>query len=136
MILPLWRVGENVLRLCTAAGLGIDAYVHADLAGVEIHTEGVLFGIEAGGSSLAALLLVITGIRRAYVFAFLIAVSAFAAIMVYRYIDIGAIGPIPNMYEPVWFSEKTLAAVAEGSAMVTAAAGTPFGGRCFGMPGK
>lgn len=127
----LWRVGDIVLRLLTAAGLAIDAYVHADLAGNEIHTEGVLFGLEAGVSSLAALILVITGMRLAYVFAFLIAISALSAIMVYRYVDIGAIGPIPNMYEPIWFQEKAVAAIAEGTALVTAAAGAliPHSGR-------
>ena len=39
---------------------------------------------------------------------------AFAAVMLYRYVDIPAIGPLPAMYEPVWFFEKTLSAVAEG----------------------
>ena len=120
---PLWRVGALLLRLLTVAGLAIDAYVHADLAGIEIHTEGVLFALEAGASSLAALLVLATGTRLAYAFAFVVAVSAFAAIMVYRYIDVGAIGPIPNMYEPVWFHEKTMAAIAEGAAMVTALGG-------------
>lgn len=123
---PLWRVGEVLLRLLTAAGLAIDAYVHADLASAyntELHTEGVLFGVEAGVAALAALLVLVTGMRLEYVFAFLVAASAFAAIMVYRYIDVGTIGPIPNMYEPVWFHEKALAAIAEGVAMVSALAG-------------
>ena len=125
---PLWRVGEVILRLVTAAGLALDAYVHADLAGLYDAvggdlTQGMLFRIEAGVASFAALVVIVLGIRLAYVLAFLVAVSAFAAIMVYRYIDIGAIGPIPQMYEPIWGHEKALSAIAEGVAAVTALGG-------------
>jgi hypothetical protein len=35
-------------------------------------------------------------------------------VLLYRYVDVGSIGPIPNMYEPVWFGEKTHSAYAEG----------------------
>jgi hypothetical protein len=34
--------------------------------------------------------------------------------VLYRYVDVGSIGPIPNMYEPAWFGEKTHSAIAEG----------------------
>jgi hypothetical protein len=43
-----------------------------------------------------------------------------AVILVYRYIDVGAVGPIPQMYEPVWFHDKSVAAVAESVATVAA----------------
>jgi hypothetical protein len=32
-------------------------------------------------------------------------------------------GPFPNLYDPVWYPEKFLAAFAEGAASVTALAG-------------
>ncbi|MGH9055308.1 MAG: hypothetical protein ACRDYY_05495 [Acidimicrobiales bacterium] len=51
--------------------------------------------------------------RERYAFAFLVAGSAFGAIIVYRYVNVGRLGPLPDMYEPVWFTEKVLAAVAE-----------------------
>jgi hypothetical protein len=35
-------------------------------------------------------------------------------VLLYRYVDVGAIGPVPNMYEPVWFGEKLHSAYAEG----------------------
>jgi hypothetical protein len=40
------------------------------------------------------------------------------AVLLYRYVDVGAIGPVPNMYEPVWFTLKTRSAVAEGAVAV------------------
>lgn len=125
---PLWRAVELVTRVVTAAGLAVDAYVHADLAGAydqvgNTITEGMLFRIEAGLAAFAALVLVLTGHRLAYLLAFLVAGTAFAVIMIYRYVDVGAIGPVPQMYEPVWFTEKTRAAVAEGVATLTALIG-------------
>jgi hypothetical protein len=42
----------------------------------------------------------------------------------YTYVDVGALGALPNMYEPTWaLPGKRLAAVAEAAATVTAALG-------------
>lgn len=125
------NAGLLALRLITAAGLAVDAYVHADLAseydGIQATiSQGALFRIEAGAASLAALLVLILlrrGSRAAFAFAILVAASAFGAIMLYRYVDVGTLGPLPNMYEPVWFTEKTTAAIAEAAAVLAAAAG-------------
>jgi hypothetical protein len=116
------------LRLLTAAGLAIDAYVHADLAPAydAIHgsiSQGDLFRIEAAVASAAALIVLAFGRRTGFGLAFLVAVSAFGAIMLYRYVDVGTLGPLPNMYEPAWFTEKTIAAVAEAGTAVLAACG-------------
>jgi len=35
---------------------------------------------------------------------------------------VGAVGPLPDMYEPFWFPDKTLAAVAEGIAVAASVA--------------
>ena len=40
-----------------------------------------------------------------------------------RYVDLGSIGPLPDMYDPVWFGEKLLAAIGEGLALLASAAG-------------
>lgn len=116
------------LRVLTAAGLALDAYIHADLAGTYDpvrHTisQGTLFRIEAGAAAFAALLIVVTAQRAAWAVAFLVAASALGAILLYRYVNVGNLGPLPNMYEPIWFPKKTTAAVAEGVATVTALAG-------------
>ncbi len=116
------------LRLLTAAGLAVDAYTHADLAQTydpvrQSISQGDLFRIEAGASALAALLLLLTARRAAWAFAFLVAASGLGAILLYRYVNVGTLGPLPNMYEPLWFPEKTAAAIAEAAATVAALAG-------------
>jgi hypothetical protein len=121
-------VGGWLLRLLTAAALAVDAYIHADLAGnydpvrASI-SQGDLFRIEAAAASLAALLILVFSARPVWVFAFLVLASALGAILVYRYVDVGAIGPLPNMNEPIWFPEKTTAAVVEAAGTLTALAG-------------
>ncbi len=124
---PLQRAGLLVLLLISAAGLAVDAYVHADLAsayqsaGTAI-SQAALFRIEAGAASAAALIALVIAGRAGFALAAVVAASALAAILVYRYVDIGRLGPFPNMYEPVWYPEKTTAAVAE--AVVVAASVT------------
>lgn len=39
----------------------------------------------------------------------------------WRY-DVPALGPLPDMYEPLWFPEKTLTTLAEALAAVVAGA--------------
>jgi hypothetical protein len=123
---PLTRVGLLALQIITAAGLAVDAYVHADLAanydlvGTTI-TQGTLFRIEAGVSAAAALLVVAVGGRFVYSAAAVVAGSALAVLLLYRYVNVGSIGPVPNMYEPIWYTEKTVAAIAEAAATAAAA---------------
>jgi hypothetical protein len=122
---PLARAGLLALALITAGGLAVDAYVHADLAanydlvGSAI-TQGTLFRIEAGASAAAALLVVAVGGRLVYAAAAAVAGSALAVLLLYRYVNVGSIGPIPNMYEPVWYTEKSVAAIAEAAAAAAA----------------
>jgi len=125
---PLRRAGLLALQVITAAGLAVDAYVHADLAANSASTgsaisQSTLFLIEAGAASAAALIVLVIGRRAGFALAALVAASALAAILVYRYVDIGALGPFPNMYEPAWYPEKTTAAVAEAVAVGASLAG-------------
>ena len=122
------RAAKLILRLLVAAALAVDAYVHADLAPLydAIHasvSQGDLFRVEAGVASAGALIVLAYGRRAGFALALLVAVSALGAILLYRYVDVGTLGPIPNMYEPAWFPEKTTAAVAEAAATVLAAGG-------------
>lgn len=117
------------LRVVTAAALAVDAVIHVQLAaGYDNFAPagigmGNLFRIEAVVAVLVGLAVLWNGRRLAYAGAFAVALSAVAAVVLYRYVDVPAFGPIPAMYEPVWFTEKTLTAVAEGLATVTAALG-------------
>jgi hypothetical protein len=121
--------GAPILRLLTAAGLGVDAYVHINLApryhavtGSSGISQELLFRIEGGVAILVALIVLAGGSRFLQFVAFLVAASALAAVLVYRYTNVGAIGPFPNMHDPAWFPEKTLSAWAEAVAALTALA--------------
>jgi hypothetical protein len=99
--------------------------VHFDLASSydTVHArigQGTLFRIEAAAAAVAAVLAI--AIRRwiTDVFAFLVALGGLGAVVLYRYVDVGAFGPFANMYEPTWYAEKTLSAVAEGVAALAA----------------
>lgn len=117
-----------------AAGLGYDAYVHFDLAANfdanrALISQGMLFRVEAAAAVLAALLVLVIRHRAAVSFAVLIAGSALGTVLLYRYVDLGALGPLPDMYEPSWYSEKTYSAIAEAAAILAAAALFLSGGR-------
>jgi hypothetical protein len=56
--------------------------------------------------------------------ALLVAGSALGAVLLYRYVDVGSLGPLPNMYENTWdVPGKVLSAWAEGAAVILAALG-------------
>ncbi|MGZ4508542.1 MAG: hypothetical protein ACXVX8_12770 [Blastococcus sp.] len=118
--------GRLALRGPVAAGLAADAVVHLRLAaGYQLAApggigEGTLFRIQAGTAIVAALLVLVRGSRPTAVFAFLVAIAALGAVLLYRYVDVPALGPLPSMYEPVWFPEKTFSAVAEAVAALAA----------------
>lgn len=117
------------LRVLTALALFIDAGVHILLApGYQAASpggigQGNLFLLESAAAVLAALYVLFRGSRASFAVALAVALSAFVAVVVYRYVDIPAFGPFPAMYEPVWFFEKSLSAVAEGVGALLAAVG-------------
>jgi hypothetical protein len=117
------------LRVLTALTLFIDAGVHIHLApGYQAATpggigQGNLFLLEGAAAVLSALYVLIRGSRAAYALALAVAFSGFVAVVLYRYVDVPAFGPFPAMYDPVWFFEKSLSAVAEGAGTVFAAMG-------------
>ena len=129
------RGGGTVLGVLTAIALAIDAIVHFRLApGYQAANpggigQGNLFLLESAAAIAAALYVLLRGSRGAYAVAFLVALSAFVAVVVYRYINVPAFGPFPAMYEPVWFFEKTLSAVAEAVAVILAGIGFVRAGR-------
>jgi hypothetical protein len=115
-----------LLRLLAAAGLAVDAFVHADLAGRYdlggTISQSTLFLIQGALAAAAALGLVVRGRRLEAAFGFVVSAAALGAVLLYRYVDVGRLGPLPNMYEPIWYTEKTLSAIAEGVALVACAA--------------
>lgn len=133
---PQWvrPVTLRVLRVVTAGALAVDAYTHADQAfrydpnrdtGI---SQGTLFRLEAGVASFAALAVLVLVWRTAWALvgwalAAVVAASALGAVMIYANYDIGTLGPLPDMYEPLWYADKTRAAVAEGIGTGTATLG-------------
>ena len=124
------------LAVLTAVWLAVTAYVHADLAGSYdavkqggTLSQGELFRAQAGVAGLAALLVLVAGIRQprwsplAWVFASVSGVGSLVAVLLYRYDHVGKVLFLPDMYEPVWFREKTVSAVADAVVFVVGLAG-------------
>ena len=117
---------DMAIRLAGTAALAISSYVH--LHGAHFYsslgdtiTQADLFYAQGVIAALVALWVLVTGNRWAWVAVFLVGAASFAAVMVYRYVNVGAIGPIPNMYEPSWqINQKLLSAYAEAAAVVVA----------------
>jgi hypothetical protein len=122
-------IGSWTLRIATAAALGIDAIVHwqnapaYDAVGTTL-TQGALFRAEAVVAAVVGLLVLIRPRPSSWLAALLVAASALAAVLLYRYVDVGALGPLPDMYENTWqVPGKLLSATAEAGAVVLAGLG-------------
>lgn len=114
-----------VLRLFVVTMLAYDAYVHGTLAeqrwgsGRPV-TPGQLFAIEATAAALVAGALLVSTRRAVWAAAAVVALGGFVAVVVATYVDLPAFGPIPSMYEPVWYGIKTWSAIAEAAGGVAA----------------
>jgi hypothetical protein len=123
-----WLAIRAAFTLIVLAGLAVDAFVHFDLAsayaGVKSSTlsQADLFRAEGAVAVIAAVALLARPRRHTAALAFLVSAGGVAAVLLYRYNDVGAFGPFPNMYEPLWYTEKTLSAWAEGVAALAALA--------------
>jgi hypothetical protein len=114
-----------LLRLVAVGGLAVDVWVHASLESSYASnggtlSQGRLFGAEAIVAGVVGAWLLLTGSRAAWVLTFLVGAAGLGAVLLYRYVDVGAIGPVPNMYEPVWYFRKTLSAYGEAVAAAAA----------------
>jgi hypothetical protein len=123
------RSSRRLLTGITVAGLGVDAFVHWHLAGnfdtlvgtgTPHISQGQLFRLEAALAVISMVMVLSTRRRFAAAFAFLIAAGGLGALLLYGYVDVGGLGPLPDMYDPIWYTEKTISAVAEAVAAVAA----------------
>lgn len=118
----------TALRVIAAAGLAFDAKIHFKLApgfdGIKSSaiSQGDLFRIEAVAAVIAAVAILVFARPIAGFAAAAVAGGGLVPLLVYRYYDIGAIGPLPPMYEPVWYPDKTHTAWAQAIATVAALA--------------
>ena len=121
----------EVLAATTAVLLAVDAYVHVRDAGLydrnatDVVSQGTLFRAQGVVGAVVAVALVLLA-RRPVVWAIaaLVTAGAAGAVLLYTYVDVGAIGPLPDMYEPTWaLPGKPASAVAEAAATVLALTG-------------
>jgi hypothetical protein len=109
----------TILRLLTAAALGISAYVHIHWAPTYAYpgtiTGTQLFYAQGVTAAVVAAVLLLTGNRWVWAVAAVVGLASFAAVMVSRYGSIGSIGPLPDMTDHTWqpSPDKLLSAVVE-----------------------
>ncbi|MER7542679.1 hypothetical protein [Actinomadura sp.] len=127
-----------VLRLLVAAGLAADAIVHwrfaPDMAPGPNTPDDVipgddLFRAQAIAAAVAAVLVLVWARRWTYAIAFIVAASAAGAVLLYYFVDFGQLGPIPRMYDPQWYSDKTISFTGEAVATIAALIGFFTAGR-------
>ncbi len=109
---------EIGLRLAVIAALVIDAAVHFHLAhfydgSTTAISQGALFRLEGALAVVAAVLVLLVRGRLVALAAFALLSGGALAVLVYRYVNVGEFGPLPNMYEPFWYDDKTLSFWAE-----------------------
>ena len=122
-------IASWTLRVGTAAALGVYAVVHWQNApAYDTVTatvgQGQLFRVEAALAVAVGLLVLVRPRPSSWLAALAVAATALAAVLLYRYVDVGALGPFPDMYENTWqVPGKLLSASAEGAAVLLAALG-------------
>jgi len=111
-----------VLTLITLAGLGIDAYVHWDVAhdfiglpSPSFITEYGLFKFEAALALATLILLLVRQNRLTAGLSALVLLGGAAALLVYYQWQVGKIGPLPDMSDHSWYPkpEKALSVIGE-----------------------
>ena len=121
---------QRALAVATAVLLGIDAYVHLhdahfyDSAASSTVTEGSLFRAQAIVAVVVAVALLARPHPVVWAVAVLVTASAVGAVLLYTYVDVGALGRLPDLYEPTWaLPGKLASAVAEGLGTLLAITG-------------
>jgi hypothetical protein len=118
---------DVVLRVLAVVALAVSAYVHLHLAHLyttlgDTITQADLFRVQGVVAAAVGLWLLLTGHRLAWWTAGVVGAVSFVAVMLYRYVNVGAIGPLPNMHDGSWLPspDKLLSAVAEAAVVVVA----------------
>jgi glucan phosphoethanolaminetransferase (alkaline phosphatase superfamily) len=120
----------RMLSVVTAVLLGVDAFVHLNDASrfdsfkSSVMSEGTLFRIQAVVAIVVAVAVLIWPRVLTWVLSIVVAGSAAVAVVLYTYVNVGALGPLPNLYENTWsVPGKVGSAVAETAAALVAIVG-------------
>ncbi len=113
------------LRGVAGLGLAVSAHLHIDLAAGPRFADGQvtvagLFTGQAITAALAAVWVLARPSRLAWLATGGVALGSLVALVITVYVLVPAIGPLPAVYEPFWYTEKVVAAVA--AALAAAAA--------------
>lgn len=105
------------LRAVAAGALGVSAYLHVELAQGPLWVAGEvtlagLFTAQAVAAVLAAAWLALRDTARAWAAVTVVALASLVALLATTYVRVPAVGPFPAVYDPLWFPEKAVAAVA------------------------
>lgn len=119
---------RQALRVLVPLALVVSALVHLDVAQGPRYAAGEvtvagLFVADAVAALLAGAWVLLRPSRPAWAFAAVVAVSSLLAVVVSTYVRIPGPGPLPVVYDPAWYGDKVVAALAAGLAAVGAAAG-------------
>jgi hypothetical protein len=123
------RVLRIALYALTGAGLIVNSVIHLQLAATfdavagPLLSQGDLFSIQAAAGILVTVALVIARRPWAAAIAVIIAVGGLGMLVLSTLVplDLTALG-LPVIFEPVWYSDKVIAALAQGLAALAAAA--------------
>lgn len=116
-----------LLRALGALTLGYSGYLHLRIAldRPPLLVDGgvTLMGLFVA-QAVAVLVVVVWVLVRAGAVAWLafavVAVASLAALLLSVVVRIPAIGPFPEIHEPAWYTDKTLAAASAGAAVAVA----------------
>jgi hypothetical protein len=117
------RALRIALLIIAAAALVVNAVIHFQLAGPfdaiagTLVSQGTLFRIQAA-VNIAAALLLITRTRWAAALAAVAAAGGLALVVITTLVplDLTPIG-LPFLFEPIWYADKVIAAVAQAIAL-------------------
>jgi hypothetical protein len=118
------------VQVALAACLAIDGVVHlrdaifyGPVQGLLIN-EADLFRVQAVLALVVAALVLAFPRPWVWVVAALVTGTAVGAVVLYTYVDLGAVAGLPDLYEPSWGPPgKVMSAVAEGTGFVLALIG-------------
>ena len=108
-----------------AVTLGVSAFVHIEIArSLPWVAGGItlmgLFMVRGVIAAVVALWVLVRGDRLAWLAVGAVGLASLAALVLSAYVEIPSIGPLPVIYEPIWDTDKYVAAAAAGAAAVIA----------------
>ena len=123
------RALRIALLLVTATALVVNAVIHFRLAGPfdaitgTLVSQGTLFRLQAVVNIVVAAVLLIARTRWAAALAAVVAVGGLALVVITTLIplDLTTLG-LPFLFEPIWYADKVVSAVAQAVAFAAAAA--------------